>query len=400
MSKLSFKSKCLIAINGLAITSLSSAATAQDNFTFVPQGRLQVDYTNASGDNSGADFNGFELRRAYIGARGKLGKNISYNVDVGVDETGDVTPIVAFIDWKPFGKQKGNDFRIRAGQFKTPMSLDESTSSRFTSTIERSAFTDAFNIQRNVGIGFVQRGEKHTLSGGVFGGALDHQPFGSSNEAALRGTYTPYLKKKKVVHLGASVRYRTDNKDAGPNRYTQRPYSHNIDPILSTGRIAESDTTFAGEAAWVNDKTWVAGEYAVSKVKCSTCLSDPSFNGYYAEAGMFFGGRKVYKNGKFNRPRVYNPVTEGGKGAFSIVARYDGLDLTDAPTIGGDLKTIIVGADWYPTKNTRLGVNYFNSDADLGTSASRLAPEFIALQTSNISSEKVQGFVVRAQFDF
>lgn len=400
MKKLSIKTKCITAASLLAITNFSGIATAQDNFTFTPQGRIQVDYTNASGDNSGADFNGFDLRRAYIGARGKLGDRISYNVDLGVDETGDVTPIVAFLDWKPFNTSKGNDFRFRVGQFKTPMSLDESTSSRFTSTIERAAFTDSFNIQRRVGVGFVQRGKKYTLSGGVFGGAIDHQPFGSSNEAALRGTYTPYLKKKKAVHLGASVRYRTDNKDSGPNRYTQRPYSHNIDPIISTGRIAESDTTFAGELAVINDKVWVAGEYAVNKANCATCLTDPSFNGYYAEAGMFFGGRKVYKNGKFNRPKVYNPVTEGGKGAFSIVARYDGLDLTDAPTIGGDLKTIILGADWYPTSNTRLGINYFNSDANLGTSASRLAPEFIVLQTAGITEEKVRGFLIRAQYDF
>ncbi|PHS77927.1 MAG: hypothetical protein COB56_01595 [Robiginitomaculum sp.] len=400
MKNLSLKTKHITAVSLLAIISSSGVAAAQDNFTLVPQGRLQVDYTNANGDNSGADFNGFDLRRAYIGAHGKLGDRVSYNVDVGVDENGKVTPIVAFLDWKPFNTKKGNDFRIRVGQFKTPMSLDESTSSLFTSTIERASFTDSFNIQRRVGVGFVQRGKKHTLAGGVFGGAIDHQPFGSSNEVALRGTYTPFLKKKKAVHLGASFRYRTDNKDSGPNRYTQRPYSHNIDPILSTGRIAESDTTFAGEAAWINDKIWVAGEYAVNKAKCATCITDPSFNGYYAEAGFFFGGRKVYKNGKFDRPKVYNPVTKGGIGAFSIVARYDGLDLVDGSVNGGDLKNIILGADWYPTKHTRIGINYFNSDANLGTSSSRLAPEFIALQTASISKEKVQGFLIRAQYDF
>jgi len=400
MKNFNFKVKCITTVSLVTIMSLAGSATAQDSFTLVPQGRIQVDYTNANGDNSGADFNGFDLRRAYIGAHGKLGDKFSYNVDVGVDETGKVTPIVAFLDWKPFNTKKGSDFRIRAGQFKTPMSLDESTSSRFTSTIERAAFTDAFNIQRNVGIGFVERGKKHTLAGGVFGGAIDHQPFGSSTEIALRGTYTPYITKKKAVHLGASFRYRTDNKDSGPNRYTQRPYSHNIDPILSTGRIAESDTTFAGEAAWINDKMWVAGEYAVNKVKCAICLTDPNFNGYYAEAGMFFGGRKVYKNGKFNRPKVYNPVTKGGIGAFSVVARYDGLDLVDTSVNGGDLKNVILGVDWYPTKNTRLGINYFNADANLGTSPSRLAPEFIALQTASVTQEKVKGFIIRAQFDF
>ena len=400
MNRLNKKTKYITAASLLVLLNITSVANAQDNLTFKPQGRIQLDYTNANGDSSGADFNGVKLRRAYIGARGKLAKNISYNVDVGVDDTGSVTPIVAFVDWKPFKKKKGKDFRFRIGQFKTPMSLDESTSSRFTSTMERAAFTDAFNIQRRLGVGFIQRGRKHTLSGGVFGGSIDHQPFGSGKEAALRATFTPYLKKKKAVHLGASIRHRTNNKDRGPIRYTQRPYAHKIDPIISTGRIAKSDTTIAGELAVINDKLWLASEYVVNKANCATCLSDPSFNGYYAEAGMFFGGRKVYKNGKFNRPKVYKPINKGGRGAFSIVARYDGLDLTSSQINGGDIKTVIIGADWYPTKNTRLGVNYFNSDANLGTSSSRLAPEFIALQTAGINKEKVQGFILRAQYDF
>ncbi|PHQ58710.1 MAG: hypothetical protein COC03_08105 [Robiginitomaculum sp.] len=387
---------CRAAVSVILSSTYAQIAMAQNNPTLIPQGRIQLDYTNANGSNSNADFNGLELRRAYIGAHGKIMRNVSYNIDVGVDENGKVTPIVAFVDWKPF---KPN-FRIRAGQFKSPMSLDESTSSRFTSTIERAAFTDSFNIQRRVGVGFVERGEKHTLSAGFFGGAIDHQPFASGRVIAARATFTPFLQKKKVVHLGASYRHRTDNKDKGPNRYTQRPYSHNTNPILSTGRIAESDTTIIGEAAWVNDKVWVAGEYAVNSAKCATCISDPSFNGYYAEVGMFFRGRKVYKNGKFNRPKVYDPVTEGGRGAFSVVARYDGLDLKDSAIDGGDLKTWILGADWYPTKNIRFGVNYFNSDADLGTSSSRLAPEFIALQVANIRKEKVKGFLIRAQYDF
>ena len=72
----------------------------------------------------------------------------------------------------------------------------------------------------------------------------------------------------------------------------------------------------------------------------------------------------------------------------------------DGAVNGGDLKNIILGADWYPTRNTRVGINYFNSDAELGTSSSRLAPEFIALQTANITEEKVKGFLVRVQYDF
>ncbi len=375
---------------------IAGTALAQSNFTLKPQGRLQIDYTNAKADNANTSYNSSELRRAYIGVSGKITKNLSYNIDIGIDETAKVTPIIAFVDWR----KRGNNWRIRAGQFKTPMSLDESTSSRFTSTYERAAFTDAFDIQRRVGVGFIQRGKKHTLSLAALGGFADKQPFTSGRVIAGRVTYTPVKKRKEVVHLGVAVRSRTDNKDKGPLRYTQRPYFHNTRSIISTGRIAESDTTIVAEAAWVKDKLWIAGEYATTKAKCSTCLRNPGFNGYYVEAGMFFGGRKVYKNGKFVRPRVYDQLGKGGKGAFSVVARYDGLDLKDSAVDGGKLNTIVLGADWYPTKNTRIGVNYFNADADLGVNASRLAPEFIALQLGGIKKETVKGFLIRAQYDF
>ena len=63
--------------------------------------------------------------------------------------------------------------------------------------------------------------------------------------------------------------------------------------------------------------------------------------------------------------KVDNPLGEGGMGAVSLVARYDTLDLEDNGYLG-KLDTIVIGADWLPTKNTRLRINYFNSDAENG----------------------------------
>jgi phosphate-selective porin len=63
--------------------------------------------------------------------------------------------------------------------------------------------------------------------------------------------------------------------------------------------------------------------------------------------------------------KVDNPIGEGGMGAVSLVARYDTLDLEDSG-YQGQLDTIILGADWLPTKNTRLRVNYFNAEAEGG----------------------------------
>ncbi len=359
-------------------------------------GRVMVDYTKARADNADFDINGFELRRADLGVDGRLGKRVRYEISGRVLDTGSVGLLDANIEWRP----KGTDLRFRAGQFKTPMSLDETTSSRFTSTLERAAFTDAVDIGRRLGVGVSHTGKKHSFSAGVFGGEIEHQPFTSGIAYAARATYTPIKKKRQIVHIGTSVRYSTDNKDQGQIRYRQRPYTHIADRIISTGRIAESDLVVGTEAAIIKNKFWAAGEYSAIYASCSTCANNPNFNGYYAEAGMFFGGRKTYGGGRFGRPRVYKPINKGGIGAFSVVARYDKLDLNDGDLRGGDLGTAIIGADWYPTRNTRLGINYFNGNANLGNQGSGLGVEFDNLRRSGVTSEKVNGFVIRAQYDF
>ncbi len=360
------------------------------------KGRVMVDYANTHAKNANFDMDEVELRRAYLGVGGKVGKRISYGLSGSISDTGDIGLVGATIDWKP----KGTNLKFRAGQFKTPMSLDESTSSKYTSTFERAAFTDAVEINRRLGIGFYHTGKRHSLAAGVFGGNIEHQPFASGMAYAARATYNPIKKKRQTVHLGASVRHRTDNKDEGLIRYRQRPYTHVADRIISTGRIAESDVVVGAEAAIINKNFWAAGEYSATYANCSTCASDPNFDGYYAEAGMFFGGRKRYSGGSFDRPEVNKPINKGGLGAFSVVARYDNINLDDGSFRGGDLGTTIVGADWYPTDHTRFGINYFNGNAGLGTSGSGLGTEFNNLRLSGVTSEKVNGFIVRAQYDF
>ena len=135
------------------------------------------------------------------------------------------------------------------------------------------------------------------------------------------------------------------------------------------------------EAAIIHNNLWASGEYAALNAKASGLNENADFSGFYGELGMFFGGKKTYKGGKFNRPKVDNPLGEGGMGAVSLVARYDSLDLEDGP-YNGELRTLAIGADWWPTKYTRLGVNYFDADADNGT------------------AESASGLVARLQFDF
>ncbi len=381
------------------VSERASLVTAPEKPAFATLeigGRLHLDYTRARAENAALDIEGSELRRARLNIKGRLGSRFNYHVSSSIDGSGEIAVVDAYLDWKPIN----TNFKVRVGQFKEPMSLDETTSSRYISTLERSAFTDALDISRRVGIGLFHNGKKHTLAAGIFGANLNGEPFSGSSAIAARATYSPFAGPEQTLHLGASVRYRTDGKGEDALRYRQRPYARVSNRIISTGRIAQSDLVIAAEAAILYKNFWAAGEYTAIQANCLACLSDPGFNGYYAELGMFIGGRKVYKGGKFNRPVIDKPVNQGGLGALALVARYDSIDLNDTDVQGGDLNTLVLGADWYPTQHLRFSINYFNADAQFGNINSGVGSEFIALRNSGVLDENVEGITLRSQYTF
>ncbi len=374
-----------------------------DGWEFKVGGRVQIDYAISEADNTDVEFNGSELRRLRLGVSGKMGSTIKYKVELNTDSGNEVNVEDAYLQWTP----EGSDWSVKLGQHKTANSLDEQTSSRFISVLERAAFTDAFEFNRRVGVSVSTSGDNHTFTAGVFGENLDATSREEGYALAARGTYTPVNTVEALVHLGASVRHRENGDTQSDIRYRQRPVTHFPGRIISTGRIADSDNFYGVEAAGIFGNTWIAGEYGVTNASCSeaaiaggACTSDPDFDGAYVEAGAFFGGKKAYKNGKFNRPKVDNPVNTGGNGAVSFVARYDTISLSDSVVNGGEYNSFVLGADWWPTKYTRLGLNYFNVDADIGTSTSGLDSSFAALVTAGTPTESVSGVIFRAQFDF
>ncbi|MFQ5562341.1 MAG: OprO/OprP family phosphate-selective porin [Parvularculaceae bacterium] len=386
--------------SGIKISKWDAAPVfTGDGWEFKIGGRVQFDYSNVDTDVSGADWSATELRRLRLGVSGKFGDNLKYKVELNTDSSEDVNLEDGYLDWKP----TGGHWSVKAGQFKTPNSLDEQTSSRFISVLERAAFTDAFQFNRRLGVALHTSGDKYTFMAGVFGDNVNEDAATEGFALAARATMTPIKTETQLVHVGASVRYRDAGDDQGDFRYRQRPVSHIPGRILSTGAIADSDVFVGAEAAGIFSRFWTAGEYGATFADCSAaaaCADDPDFDGGYGEVGVFFGGVRTYKSGKFNRPRVDHPVTEGGAGALALVARYDAISLNDSAVNGGSYDSYILGADWWATKYTRLSLNLFKVDADLGASASGLDPNFAALVAANAPKEDVKGAIVRAQFDF
>ena len=103
-------------------------------------GRVQLDYRSFDHEGT-ADT--FDIRRAYLGVKGKMYKNWSFEatstLDGGALEYG-------FLDYK-----WSDAARLRMGAFKYQFSFEEITSSRFTDFMERS-FVNSWVPGKDVGL--------------------------------------------------------------------------------------------------------------------------------------------------------------------------------------------------------------------------------------------------------
>ena len=361
------KLSAYLGVSTLAFTlALPSLASAQDA-TIKVGGRLMIDYTIADFNSPDFSIRDSEVRRARLFASGTYGSGVKYKVEFNKSSGNAIELTDAFVEFAP----KERNFKVKVGQFKTHNSFEEETSSRFISTIERGAYTDAFGLDRRVGLSISTSGDNYGLNIGAFGTNLETENGPDEGYAlAGRGYYNPIKTDDTVVHLGASWRYREQGDSQDDLRYRQRPYTHVApDRIINTGRFADSDNFYGAEVAVLKDNIWAAGEYALLGANGSGTNSDADFSGGYMEVGIMFGGKKTYKGGKFNRPKVDQPIGEGGLGALAFVARYDTIDLEEGPYLG-KLDTIVLGADWWATKQTRFAVNYFNVDAENGSAKS------------------------------
>ncbi len=355
-------------------------------WSFKPRGRLQVDAGAIDAPDSTGRSDGFgsEVRRARLGVEGDMPGGFGYKFEV--DFAGnDIEVADAILTYGDGGLTFG------VGQHNSFQGLEELTSSRFTSFMERAAFTDAFGFERRVGVSTQFDSGPLLVQGGFFSDNVEDL----SNRNWSADGRVVFMPKMGVaqLHLGGSVHFA--DYEAGNNvRYRQRPFVHFTDErFVNTGNIsAESETGLGVEAAIVSGPFHAAAEGFWQTVERPSALSDPTFFGSYAEAGVFLtgGDTRGYKKGTFDRVKPENPVGEGGIGAIQLVVRYDYLDLNNAEIVGGKQDGIGLSAIWTPTDYTRFMLNYGRMDYT----------DAVHPAAGGDTSYVVDALGVRAQVDF
>jgi phosphate-selective porin OprO and OprP len=432
-------------------------ADADTGFTFKVRGRLQVDAAyNSKPDNFITNRNlGFNtrVRRFRIGVEGTLPGEFGYKAEVDY-----ANAAVGFGDVILTYAPKNAPLTIQIGNQESLNGIEQMTSSRWSSFIERAQINDAFINTRRLGltVGTQSKDGLLRLTAGAFTGhSIDASLDNDGYILATRATYSPYA-LNGFLHLGFNAQYRNfqsnDNAVASVSvgapstnqiaRYRARPFLQTTDVrFVDTGNFAaKSDLIFGLEAYGVFKSLHLGGEAQIIKVKAYnpgdraagldaftggsvvTPTDDPTFVGGHFEIGYFLTGEtRGYKNGLFDRTKVLKPFDKGGSGAFQIIGRIDYLDLdsgrlkngvtnnfaTGVTTLaaasarlarGGKQTGYLAGLTWIPTDYVRFLLNYIHTEVEGGPLAATTVP--ISGKSVDRRKFSTDAVAIRAQIDF
>jgi phosphate-selective porin OprO/OprP len=353
--------------------------SSDGNFKLKIGGRLMNDWGWLTEDEKirrsfGRLEDGVEFRRARLYSSGTIYGAGIYKLQVDF-ATGEVSFKDVYLGIKGLGTLG----QLTIGQFKEPFSLEELTSSNYTTFMERSLI-NTFAPARKTGmmINSAVMGERSTWAVGIFRPTSGVGKMAGDAGYSFTGRMTHQVplddSGKGLIHLGIAGSHR--NLAEPRLLFQARPEHHLSSRFLNTQYFPSTYYRLLGaEAALVLNRLSLQGEYVLTNSEYSPG-DDPSFYGYYLEGSYFLtGDSRPYDSSKgvFSRVKPKEPLGEsGGIGALQLTARYSSLDLNDGEVSGGEMGTITLGLNWHLNPNMRCMVNFIRAMIKDGGSANML----------------------------
>jgi len=182
-------------------------------------GRIMADYAFYA-DDPGLDLgDGQEFRRARLFAKGSFG---DWHFKGQYDFASNKTKVKdAYIKYEGF-----KNITIAGGQFHEQFGLEELTSSKYITFMERS-LANVFVPSRHIGLDVNGYGDFWSAAVGVFGGTANGSKKGIDSNFDLTGrvTVAPFHEKGRVLHFGGAISYRLPDSNR-KLQFRERPESH------------------------------------------------------------------------------------------------------------------------------------------------------------------------------
>jgi phosphate-selective porin OprO/OprP len=345
------------------------------------EGRVQLDSAFYVGGTRPLS-NGAEIRRARIGFRLRFWQRWDAKVDV--DFADNQTAVKDL--WISYALSARS--AIKAGQFTEPFNLEQITSSRYSTFIER-ALIAGLAPDRHVGVALDRRAPRWQATAGVFGQSVGQRDVSGDDQGfdvTGRVTGLPLASRgnRRIIHVGVAGSYRTPPAaslaslaDHGDLRLRLLPETHvSRVTFVDSGTIhgVQHFTMLGLEAAAVAGPVSLQAEWNGEWLSRTAPGRRVGFSGWYAFASWFpTGDHRPYRaeSADFGRVRP-----RSRRGALELAARYSTVSLNDlaGDVRGGRERIVTAGANWYFNPNLRLMINASRVENDRFASGAGLHP--------------------------
>ncbi len=331
-----------------------------------------------------------EIRRARFTLSGNTGKHWSYKFTTDINHEGGRASVdTGFVQYA------SKPMYVRFGKFKRPAMVEERTSSKWLSTMERSIVSELSGTFTGkpsfggVGVGFATKGDM-PMSGalGIFDDEVDEDDGADIYGLGARFSISPKFDDHSFMHAGLSY-YNVDykGKDFRMRSRLGVRSDGKVHPF-ETDQMKTDDIDQIGvELAYVRGPFSLQGEFmnvesdGTNDEGCgavthngrsgdnllftregeNTC--DIEMDGLYAQAAYTLTGETRGYSASSGAFKSIKPKDE--MGAWEVVLRYEDAEV-DIPgrNISADLERLVVGLNWYVNKNVKFMLNYVDSEID------------------------------------
>lgn len=329
----------------------------------------------------------FYFKELFLDTKGKISKVFEYKVEGNFGTNGSASLADGWLAWK-----FNDNFRLQFGQFKLPF-LFEQTSSASTSIFPERPLIDRLAPGRDIGM---------QLNGDIVEGGIVSYAAGISNGTGANTTDTNDAKDVfgqvrflpfKMLDMedsgdlqlaisGTHGNQKTDAVSGAASDVTDPSTGTTVIDYQGTTLVAGHRDRIGYEVLWAGGPASVTFEYA---------RMDQTFQRNYAggdpgtlkEDGVkidaWYLGGSYFLTGEEKKlgalPKVKDPVSAGGWGAFEIAARYAFFNpdqrlflnqptdaFTVSPTSTGKVSQWFAGINYYPVNAVRFTLSWVQND--------------------------------------
>ena len=342
---------------------------------FAIGGRLMLDYDSMDSGHQteNKSFSDMEWRRTRINIKGSVNKHWSYKATYDFNSEKDTANLDE--GYVKYDTKKG--FTITAGKTKADMMLEQRTSSKWISTVER-GLLNAMNEKVNylvgkpgdgagVKLGFYAKESRISGVISVFDAYKNDSD--DDNDMILHSTarlnYSPKMGKNEYAHFGVS--YGMADYKGETSKAELQLGIHQGDKTLLADAAAGDITNLGIEAAYVNGPFSVQAEYFDNETELENGSKGYEWDGYYGQLSYVLTGETrgyKWKGAKFDKIKP-----KGKMGAVELVLRYEDISVDDADegTVVAnkvDLDRTVIGVNWYIANTVKFMANYSSVSMD------------------------------------